>query len=478
LAAFLPVPGTPWMMESKIDQVEVYGPVRKQIWLLLVAFVAVAAVVYLILSLLWQQRHTYLLQQQLVIERDRDVLSQRLTQLMKHANDIIVLSDNTGRILEVNDRAVERYGYTTAELQRMKVVELRATSELAGIAQLNEQLRTQGWAVAETEHQRKDGSTFPVEVSVRIVEIEGGSYRLAITRDITQRKQAEEALRASEASLQGVLQSTADGILAVNADGKVLFRNKRFSDMWKIPTEVITSPDDKVLFQHALDQLVKPADFLQKVQELYKSQEESFDTLYFKDGRVFELLSRPLMQGATLGGRVWSFRDITVRQRAGEALQRVAEEWQTTFDSVSDAVWLLDVNQRVVRSNKAAIQMFHCPLSEMLGKPCWETAHGTTEPVKGCPFAQVRNTLQPGRMEIQDGSRWFDVGAFPILDSRGQLQGVVHVASDVTERRNLEEQLRQSQKMDAIGQLAGGVAHDFNNLVWCNSCSFTMSDLF
>lgn len=111
--------------------------------------------------------------------------------------------------------------------------------------------------------------------------------------------EAERGLRESESSLQAILRSTADGILAINSDNKVLLANERFAEMWRIPQEVLASKDDSVLLQYVLDQLIDAQVFLQKVQELYKSKEESFDTLYFKDGRVFDRLSRPLMDGTT-----------------------------------------------------------------------------------------------------------------------------------------------------------------------------------
>ena len=146
--------------------------------------------------------------------------------------------------------------------------------------------------------------------------------------NITDRKQAEAALRESEEDyrlFQGILQSSSDGILAVNRENEVLFANERFVEMWMIPQEVMDSKDDTLLLQYVLDQLSDPQGFLQKVQELYNSAEESFDTLYFKDGRVFERLSRPLMQEAELRGRVWSFSDITARKQA-ETLREVLLE--------------------------------------------------------------------------------------------------------------------------------------------------------
>ena len=140
-----------------------------------------------------------------------------------------------------------------------------------------------------------------------------------------ERKQTEEAVRRSESSLHAVLQSTADGILAVSSENSVLYTNERFVEMWRIPQVVMASQDDTVLLKHVLAQLTDPQSFLKKVQRLYKSDEESFDTLHFKDGRVFERLSHPLMQEAKVCGRVWSFRDVTARKQVEGDLLRSQE---------------------------------------------------------------------------------------------------------------------------------------------------------
>jgi diguanylate cyclase (GGDEF)-like protein/PAS domain S-box-containing protein len=148
--------------------------------------------------------------------------------------------------------------------------------------------------------------------------------RVISLRDVTERKRAEEALRESEAILKATIESTADGILVVNNAGQVVYPNERFAAMWRIPPALLETHDDDTLLAFVLDQLLDPDAFIAKVRELYQSSRESLDSLYFKDDRVFERYSRPLMLDRQVAGRVWSFRDVTERKHAEEALNEQA----------------------------------------------------------------------------------------------------------------------------------------------------------
>jgi len=129
-------------------------------------------------------------------------------------------------------------------------------------------------------------------------------------------KKAEEALKDNARLLKATIESTADGILAVDEIGQVLLRNTRFGEMWTIPKDILKSNDDEKLLNFVLNQLKNPQMFISKIQELYQTDRRDFDTLDFKDRRVFERYSEPLIVGDNRAGRVWSFRDITERKRA------------------------------------------------------------------------------------------------------------------------------------------------------------------
>jgi PAS domain S-box-containing protein len=240
--------------------------------------------------------------------------------------------DLKGRLTFVNPAYAEMLGYENNEIIGMDYHQYMSRET----AKIVFQTFNRVYRLQEPEHAanwewiRKDGTRLPNEISISTIKSadEGIVGFRGIVRDITERKQAEDSLRESESSLQGILRSTADGILAVGEENKVLFANERFTEIWRIPQEVISSRDDSVLLQYVLDQLSDPQDFLQKVQFLYKSKSESFDVVYFKDGRVFERLSRPLMQADEIRGRVWSFRDITARRQAEklqDATYRIAQ---------------------------------------------------------------------------------------------------------------------------------------------------------
>jgi signal transduction histidine kinase len=140
-------------------------------------------------------------------------------------------------------------------------------------------------------------------------------------RELAERKRAEEALRWSDAQLNVILESTADGILAVDGKGdKVIKANRRFAELWKIPQAIIEAGDNRALLDFARRQLSDPDAFLKKVQLLYGTEAVAMDTIEFKDGRIFERHGFPMLMNREVTGRVWSFRDITARKRQEKEL--------------------------------------------------------------------------------------------------------------------------------------------------------------
>ena len=156
---------------------------------------------------------------------------------------------------------------------------------------------------------------------IQFLDSIGSQIALAIDR-----KQAEEGLRDSEIKLKGILQSTADGILAVDSKGKVILSNKRFGKLWRIPQALIDSGDDEALIGFVLDQLTNADEFISNVHKLYLSMDKDLDYLYFRDGRIFERYSSPLVMDDSSIGRVWSFRDITAKRLAEDEIRKSNEE--------------------------------------------------------------------------------------------------------------------------------------------------------
>ena len=157
-------------------------------------------------------------------------------------------------------------------------------------------------------------------VARRTAELEEANKKLK--EEITQRTHAEEGLRDSERLLRSTMEATDDGILVVGNDDRVILCNDRFKDLWQMPDHLFGSDSSKML-TFAKPQLKDPEAFAKRLEEIYNTDREVVDTLQFKDGRVFERFSWPLMRDGGVTGRVWSFRDVTRRERTQQELVRL-----------------------------------------------------------------------------------------------------------------------------------------------------------
>jgi diguanylate cyclase (GGDEF)-like protein/PAS domain S-box-containing protein len=229
-------------------------------------------------------------------------------------------------VVDANMAACRMNGYSRAELigQSVHIMNESPASRPELIDYL-ETIRKVGDLKLEGIHRRKNGELFPVEISTTLVVVGGRELVIGIDRDISERKCAEAELEQSISTLHATLEATADGILVVDGQGKIVNSNRRFVEMWQIPDILMVSQNDSRVMTFVLDQLVDPKAFVAKVNEHYSQPDvESFDTLFFKDGRVFERYSRPQRIADQSVGRVWSFRDITENKRAEEKLAYTA----------------------------------------------------------------------------------------------------------------------------------------------------------
>ncbi len=268
--------------------------------------------------------------------------------------------------------------------------------------------------------------------------------------DITERKQVEEALRASEYKFRNILINTPQIGISLDPQARIVFANRHFLELtgWEA---------EEVIGRNWFDLFI-PEEGREEVRDLFYTVMHERDTHGFSSHEN-DILTRTGERRNIAWSNVLTKDaqgeiidvtclgvDLTERKRAERALTDSVRQWQRTFDAVSDSVWLLDRESRIIRCNKAGGSLISREVGEILGRHCWELVHGTSEPIPECPAVRMRETLRRESVEMPLGDRWYEVTVDPILDDAGTLTGAVHVVSDITERKRAELALRESEE--------------------------------
>ncbi|GEM_PF-1836794 len=289
----------------------------------------------------------------------------------------MIFINQGGRIIYANKKCEEIMGYKIEEFYSPRFNFLNLIHpEQVPMVRRNFRTHQGGKEVPPYEYKllTKDHKTLHAILTSKLIHLKTGPAILSIITDITERQWAETEQKQSLSLLKATLESTADGILVVSQWGRITGYNEQFRKMWNIPKPIIVSHDDKKLLAFVLNQLKEPKKFLSRIEWLYAHPEEnSFDTLVFKDGRVFERYSRPQRLEGRVVGRVWSFREVTLRRNMEIGLAASAVRFRRLFEAARDGILILNSKTgQVLEVNHFLIDMLGYSRGEFLGKKLWQ----------------------------------------------------------------------------------------------------------
>jgi PAS domain S-box-containing protein len=278
--------------------------------------------------------------------------------LLHGLDGVVVLDPETARPIDFNDQACRQIGYSRDEFARLRLTDIEAKETAAESEAHIQKTVKNGFDNFKTLQRTKHGEVIHVQVSAQVIDIDGRQVYHCIWRDITERMGIEEELKNSLSLLEATLESTADGILVAAGHGRMVRFNEKFAKMWKLPAEILNSGDDDTALNFVIAQLKHPEAFLKKVQELYIFREaSSFDVLEFRDGRIFERYSQPQRVGDLVTGRVWSFRDVTERRQAEQALRESENKYRLIAENTADLISILDMNLHFTYVSPASLRL-------------------------------------------------------------------------------------------------------------------------
>jgi len=391
----------------------------------------------------------------------------------------VVITDAQGTILWVNAAFTRMTGYSSAEAIGQNPRLLKSGEHPPAFYQelWSTIVSGKSWS-GETTNRRKDGSVYVEEQTITPVRDAGGkvSHFIAVKQDRTLRRRADDALRRSEERYRLLAEHISDVIELYDLGMNAVYVSPSVQQLrGYTPDEVIACPMMDQLAPGSRDLAVRVFQEEMEIERSGRGDPARSRTVEFevlcKDGTTVWTESKLTAlrdSSGSLTGIIVVSRDITERRRVAEALRDTSRTLRTIIDASMLAIVALDRDGRVTLWNNAATRLFGWSAQEVLGQPLPAVPED-----KRAEFEDGRVRSHAGEDVVyethwcrKDGSL-VDVlrSSAAIFSPQGELAGSMAIFVDITERKQLEEQLRQAAKMEGIGRLAGGIAHDFNNLL-------------
>lgn len=371
--------------------------------------------------------------------------------------------------LDVNEAAVAKYGYSRQEFLNMTIVDIRPPEDvdrlLGNLAQPREPLEySTGW-----RHRLKDGRIIDVEITSHTIEIDGHESVLVIAQDITERKQAEEALRNSQAQMAGIFNSAMDAILSTDADQRIVIFNPAAEAMFQCDrSQAIGQPLERFIperFREAHRKYIHNFGQTGFTSRAMKGAAVVFGRRSSGDEFPCEA---SISQVEIAGKKIYTviLRDITERKQIEKALQEAHDELelkvqertaalseantllQALMDNMPDHIYFKDTQSRFIRNSRSQATLLGLSdPAQVVGKtdfdffPHAARAYAEEQEVmrSGKPLVDLEEwVVWPGGQET-----WVSTTKVPLRNSEGKTIGIFGISRDITERKRAEQAIRQ-----------------------------------